>query len=259
MFAAAWIDRAPDVDAIGWSAVLIAPIIGSFLGVLIRRLPEGRSVVWPRSRCEGCNASLAARDLVPLISWIAQQGRCRVCRRWLGWFYPGVELAALSIAVIAALLDQGIEVWLDCLLGWWLLALAWIDARHWLLPDLLTLPLVIAGLVAALVTAPGELTSRALGAAAGYVFFRGLALLYRKLRGRDGLGQGDAKLLAAAGAWVGAPALPQVILIAAFAGLCAAGVMRVAGVRLGASSPLPFGPFLALAIWAVWLLPALTG
>ena len=259
MFAAAWLDRANDIDTVGWGAVLVAPIIGSFLGVLIRRLPEGRSVVWSRSRCEGCNALLAARDLVPLISWIAQQGRCRICRRWLGWFYPGVELAALSIAVIAALLDQGIEVWLDCLLGWGLLALAWIDARHWLLPDLLTLPLVIAGLVAALAMAPGELASRALGAAGGYVFFRGLAFLYRRLRGRDGLGQGDAKLLAAAGAWVGAAALPQVILIAAFAGLCAAGVMRIAGMRLGAFSALPFGPFLALAIWVVWLLPALTG
>jgi leader peptidase (prepilin peptidase) / N-methyltransferase len=259
MFAAVWLDRANDIDAVGWSAVLVSPIIGSFLGVLIRRLPEGRSVVWSRSRCEGCNTPLAARDLVPLISWIAQRGRCRICRRWLGCFYPGVELAALSIAVIAALLDQGIEVWLDCLLGWWLLALAWIDARHWLLPDLLTLPLVVAGLVAALALAPGELASRALGAAGGYVFFRGLASLYRKLRGRDGLGQGDAKLLAAAGAWVGAAALPQVILIAAFAGLCAAGVMRIAGVRLGASSALPFGPFLALAIWVVWLLPALTG
>jgi leader peptidase (prepilin peptidase) / N-methyltransferase len=259
MFAAAWLDRANDIDAAGWSAVLVAPVIGSFLGVLIRRLPEGRPVAWSRSRCEGCNAPLAARDLVPLISWIAQRGRCRICRRWLGWFYPEVELAALSIAVISAVLDQGIEVWLDCLLGWSLLALAWIDARHWLLPDLLTLPLVIAGLVAALALAPGELASRALGAAGGYVFFRGLAFLYRRLRGRDGLGQGDAKLLAAAGAWVGAAALPQVILIAAFAGLCAAGVMRIAGVRLEASSALPFGPFLALAIWVVWLLPALTG
>ena len=82
-------------------------------------------------------------------------------------------------------------------------------------------------------------------------------MLYRKVRGRDGLGAGDAKLLAAAGAWVGASGLPQVILFAAVAGLVAAACLRLAGVRLGAASALPFGPFLALATWLVWLLPAL--
>jgi leader peptidase (prepilin peptidase)/N-methyltransferase len=257
MFDAAWLDRATGFDAVAWSAVLVAPAIGSFLGVVIRRLPESKPIAWARSRCDGCGAVLGARDLVPLLSWIARHGRCRFCGCWLGWFYPGVELAAVSVALIAALLDQGREVWLDCVLGWWLLALAWIDARHWLLPDLLTLPLVIAGLLAALLFDLGGLTDRALGAALGYLAFRILANLYRKLRGRDGLGEGDAKLLAAAGAWVGASGLPQVILFAALAGLCAAACLRLSGVRLGAFSALPFGPFLAFATWVVWLLPAL--
>ena len=255
MFNAASFDPLAGFDAAAWSAVVIAPAIGSFLGVVIRRLPEGRPIAWVRSRCEGCNATLGVRDLVPLFSWLVARGRCRFCGRRVGWFYPAVELAALAIAVIAIVLDRGQDVWLDCILGWWLLALAWIDARHWLLPDLLTLPLVIAGLLAALVLDPNDLTNRALGAALGYLAFRAVAYLYRKLRGRDGLGAGDAKLLAAAGAWVGVSGLPQVILLAALAGLGAAACLRLSGVRLGALSALPFGPFLALAIWFVWLSP----
>jgi leader peptidase (prepilin peptidase) / N-methyltransferase len=259
MFDAAWLDQMTGSDAVAWGAVLAAPAIGSFLGVLIRRLPAGRPVAWSRSRCEGCNALLGVRDLIPLVSWLACRGRCRFCGRRLGYFYPSVELSALVVALIAVFLDQGGEVWLDCILGWWLLTLAWIDARHWVLPDPLTLPLVVAGLLAALLFDRAELTIRALGAALGYLALRVLADVYRRLRGRDGLGQGDAKLLAAAGAWVGAGGLPQVILIAALAGLFAAACLRLAGIRLGAFSALPFGPFLALATWLVWLLPALSG
>jgi leader peptidase (prepilin peptidase) / N-methyltransferase len=251
-----WVDRLSGTDAAAWTAVLISPVVGSFLGVLIRRLPEGRPIAWERSRCESCGAALGIRDLAPIFSWLAQRGRCRFCSAWLGWFYPGVELAALAIAIIAAV-DGGAQGWLDCILGWWLLALGWIDARRWLLPDALTLPLIIAGLAAALAFDPDGLTDRALGAAIGYLALRVVAYLYRKLRGRDGLGEGDAKLLAAAGAWVGASALPQVVLIAALTGLFAAAAMRLAGFRLQASSPLPFGPFLAVATWLVWLLPAL--
>lgn len=256
-FDATWFDPTMGFDTIGWSAVVAAPFVGSFLGVVIRRLPEGRPIAWSRSRCEGCGETLGARDLIPLLSWLAARGRCRFCGRPLGWFYPAVELAVLSIALIAVVLDQGQGVWLDCILGWWLLALGWIDARSWLLPDALTLPLVVAGLVEALVLDRDQLTGRALGAAFGYLALRALAYLYRRLRGRDGLGQGDAKLLAAAGAWVGAAALPQVILLAALAALGAALCARLAGVRLAAFSALPFGPFLALATWVVWLLPAL--
>ena len=257
MLDADWFGRATGPDAAAWLAVLASPFVGSFLGVLIRRLPEGRPIAWERSRCEDCGAVLGVADLVPLFSWLAQRGRCRFCKVRLGWFYPGVELAALAIAIIAAIVDSGTDTWLDCALGWWLLALGWIDARHWLLPDALTLPLVIAGLGAALAFDPGGLTDRALGAAIGYLALRAVAFLYRKFRGRDGLGEGDAKLLAAAGAWVGASGLPQVVLIAALAGLVAAAGARLAGVRLNASSALPFGPFLALTTWLVWLLPAL--
>jgi leader peptidase (prepilin peptidase) / N-methyltransferase len=259
MFGAELVDHMVDADAVVWSAVLAAPFIGSFLGVVVERLPDGRPIARARSRCERCGTILTVRDLVPLLSWLAAGGRCRFCKRPLGWFYPGIELAALAVALISVSVDSGEGVWLDCVLGWWLLALGWIDLRRWLLPDGLTLPLIVAGLGAAIAFESDGLTDRVLGVVAGYIGLRAVGFLYRALRGREGLGQGDAKLLAAAGAWVGVRALPQVVLLAAVAGLLAAACLRLGGVRLGAQSALPFGPFLALGTWIIWLAPALTG
>jgi leader peptidase (prepilin peptidase) / N-methyltransferase len=239
--------------AAGWSLLLVAPFVGSFLGLIIRRLPEGLPIAWARSRCEACATQLRARDLVPILSWVAFRGRCRYCGHRLGGFYPGIELAAIAVALAAVAVDDGQGAWLDCLLGWWLLTLGWIDIRCWLLPDVLTLPLVAAGLGAAAIFDPEQLADRILGAAFGYLSLLAVAVLYRVLRGREGLGRGDAKLLAAAGAWVGAGALPQLILLAALSALGAAACLRLSGVRLGAHSALPFGPFLALATWLLWL------
>jgi leader peptidase (prepilin peptidase)/N-methyltransferase len=237
----------------GIALLVVSPVIGSFLGVLIRRLPDGRAVAWSRSRCENCDAVLTARDLVPLASWLATRGRCRHCGAPLGWFYPGVELAAVAVALIALAVDGVPRAAADCLLGWWLLTLGWIDVRRWILPDALTLPLVAAGLGAAALLAQESLLDRGLGAALGYLVFEAVAWAYRRWRGFEGLGGGDAKLLAASGAWVGAMALPQVIAGAALAGLAAAAVLHLRGVRLHGQSALPFGPFLALATWIVWL------
>jgi leader peptidase (prepilin peptidase)/N-methyltransferase len=198
---------------------------------------------------------LGAGDLVPLASWVALRGRCRRCGARLGWFYPAIELAALAVALGALAVDRGaaVSVWLDCVLGWWLLALGATDLRSWLLPDLLTLPLVLAGLAVTLWLDPAALLQSALGAALGYLSLRAIAWAYRALRGRDGLGEGDAKLLAASGAWLGIAALPQVVLAAAIGALLAALGLRLAGARIGARSALPFGPFLALATWVLWL------
>ncbi len=238
---------------IDWLLLIAAPVIGSFLGVLIRRLPEGRPIGWSRSECEACGAVLTPRDLVPLLSWAAARGRCRRCGAWLGWFYPGIELAALVVVAIALAVDDPWRVPLDCLLGWWLLTLGWIDLRCWLLPDVLTLPLIAVGLLAGILFDADAVLDRAAGAALGYLALYAVAAAYRALRGREGMGMGDAKLLSAAGAWLGATALPQVVLLAAVAALAAAAALRLGGVRLHAQSALPFGPFLALAIWLVWL------
>jgi leader peptidase (prepilin peptidase)/N-methyltransferase len=245
--------RLADIGLEGWFLLAVAPVIGSFLGVLVLRLPEGEAIVWSRSRCEACGTVLAPRDLVPLVSWLATRGRCRRCGHRLGWFYPGIEMAALLIAVIALGVDGTPRAWLDCLFGWWLLALGWIDLRRWVLPDTLTLPLIVAGLLAAKLFDPGALFDRALGAALGYLVLRGVAAAYRAVRGQEGLGRGDAKLLGAGGSWVGVSAMPQVILAAALLALVTVGALRLVGVRLHAHSAVPFGPFLALSIWALWL------
>ena len=115
-----------------------------------------------------------------------------------------MEFACLAIAAWAVLIAPDTQsVWLDCLLGWTLLALAWIDWKHMVLPDVLTLPLILAGFGATLLDAPEAISEHAAAAVAGYGAFRAIEIGYRRLRGREGLGQGDAKLLAAAGAWLG--------------------------------------------------------
>jgi leader peptidase (prepilin peptidase)/N-methyltransferase len=249
----AQLDRVVSLGEQGWPLLLLAAFVGSFLGVVIRRLPEGRPIVRGRSLCEQCGARLTPRDLVPLLSWLITRGGCRHCGHRLGWFYPAVELAAFAIAAIALAFDGVEQAWLDCLLGWWLLALGWIDARHWLLPDVLTLPLLVLGLALAAAFAPEDLADHAAAAMLGYLALRAVAWIYQRLRHREGLGQGDAKLLAAAGAWLGIAALPQVILLAALAALVTAAGLALAGTRIRAHSALPFGPFLALATWLLWL------
>jgi len=236
-----------------WYLAAAALPVGSFVGVVIARLPEDDAVARGRSRCAHCGATLTVGDLVPLASWIAARGRCRHCGAWLGWFYPAVELAALAIAVLSLTADRGVEAWIDAGLGWWLLTLAWIDWRHMILPDVLTLPLILLGLAVRGALTPEDLGDPVLGVICGYLGLWGIAWLYRRLRGRDGLGLGDAKLLAAAGAWVGASGLPSIVFAAAITALVAAGGMMLAGSRVDRHSALPFGPFIAAATWLIWL------
>ena len=236
-----------------WYLLAAALPVGSFLGVVIDRLPDEENVFVGRSRCEHCGHVLGVADLVPLASWLAARGRCRYCAAQLGWFYPGVELAALAVAVLSLTVDRGGEAWIDAALGWWLLTLAWIDWRHTILPDVLTLPLIPLGLAAAGVLTPDSLPDPLLGVVCGYLGLWTVAWLYRRLRGRDGLGMGDAKLLGAVGAWVGVTGLPSVLAGAAGAALLVVGGMMLTGRRIDRHSAIPFGPFLAGAAWLVWL------
>ncbi len=242
----------------GMIAILGAPFIGSFLGVVIDRLPAGRPIALDRSSCDHCGRKLGWIELVPLISFILQQGRCRQCRGQLRLFYPLIELAAVLVVLSAAIVLSGWLFWLSIGLGWCLLILAVIDHRHLILPDSLTLPLIPIGLVMAYVVRPMSIDSHLIGAIAGFAIFAAISWLYRLLRGRDGLGLGDAKLLAAAGAWLGWPALPGVVLMAAVTGLLMTLMAAAVQNRTIATSEVAFGPHLAWAFWVSWLIGPLS-
>jgi leader peptidase (prepilin peptidase)/N-methyltransferase len=240
--------------------IFVAPFVGSFLGVVVRRLPAGRSVIRGRSSCAQCGRRLGLLELVPMASWLAQRGRCRGCGGRIGVLEPAIEVAAVAFSVWAVLAGGGpAEIWFNCLLGWCLLALGWIDARHMRLPDAITLPLIACGLAAIWFLDKPSLLIHALGAVLGFFLFYGLSFGYRVLRGREGLGMGDAKLLAAGGAWVGMDNLAPLILLAALFGISWTLLRGIGRGIIYTSSRIPFGPFLGLAIWLVrlhWIGPS---
>lgn len=248
-------ERGAVLNELRWLLPLaVAPIVGSFLGVLIARLPEHRPVAWVRSCCDSCATPLGPAELVPIASFLALRGRCRHCGSGIPAYHLVVEIAALLVAGWAVAVDyDDTIVWADCTLGWTLLALAWVDWRHMRLPDVLTLPLIVAGLCVTALWRPEELTWHAVGAIAGYSTFRLIALGYRWWRGIDGLGEGDAKLMAAAGAWLGLAALPYVALGAASSGIVLILATGLAGRQVSARTAIPFGPALSASIWICWL------
>lgn len=233
--------------------VAAAPFIGSFLGVVASRFRVPQTILWGRSACPRCGERLGIRDLVPLASWLGLRGRCRHCGRPISAFYPAIELAAFGLAVWSVMLASGWVVWASCLLGWTLLALAVIDARHYLLPDFLTLPLVLAGLLVNAALDPVGLVPAAIGAAAGFLVILAVRQAYWRWRGREGIGLGDAKLLAAAGAWVGWQGLPSVVLIGASLGLALALLRFVRRGSISLVDRVPFGSLLCAGLWIVWL------
>ncbi|HUC16829.1 MAG TPA: A24 family peptidase [Acetobacteraceae bacterium] len=238
-----------------WLAVLVAPAIGSLLGVFVERLPAGRPVVLGRSACVGCGRPLTPFELVPILSYLRLRGRCRCGAAAIGPFHLAIEIAAITIPLSALLTGRsGALLWIGCMLGWGLLALAWIDAAILTLPDALTLPLIPAGLLATWWLLPGALAAHAAAAILGYAAFALLRLIWRAWRGVEAMGAADAKLMAVAGAWLGLAALPDVVLAAGLLGLALAGALHLAGHVVGRQTRLPFGPPLALAIWGAWLL-----
>lgn len=189
-----------------------------------------------------------------MFGWLLARGRCRACRTAIDGFYPLVEVTAALLAIWGLWVVPGWLGWLTCLLGWVLLALALIDLRTYTLPDVLTLALLAAGLGTIAIVDPDRLADHLLGALAGYGVIAALRAAYRWLRGIEGIGLGDAKLLAAAGAWLSWEGLPAVLLVAAACGLLVSvGLSLLRGRPVAGTARLPFGPFLAGAFWLAWL------
>jgi leader peptidase (prepilin peptidase)/N-methyltransferase len=168
----------------------------------------------------------------------------------------GASVAVFGLVFAAAFVLTAVPwliVFVSVPLGLILSALTVVDIRTYRLPDLLTLPLIALGLAATALIDPAALPWHAVATAMGYGLLAGVAALYRWLRGRDGLGLGDAKLLAAGGAWLGPAGLPSMLALAAVSALAVVAVARLAGRRFTADEAIPFGPFLAMGLWAVWL------
>jgi leader peptidase (prepilin peptidase) / N-methyltransferase len=270
------------------SVFLLGLVVGSFLNVVIYRLPiilerEWRSqatevlasagaagdptapverftLSTPRSACPNCKAPITALQNIPVMSWLVLRGRCASCKARISVRYPLVELTtAFLSAGVAWHFGFGAPAACALLVTWALIALTGIDIDHQLLPDNITLPLMWAGLVAAV--ALGPIAGAALpvsakdaiiGAAAGYASLWLVFHAFKLVTGKEGMGYGDFKLFAALGAWLGWKLLPLVIVLSAATG-AVLGILMIALQGRDRRAPIPFGPYLAAAGWLAML------
>ncbi len=253
--------------ALAWA--LIGLMIGSFLNVVIHRIPvmlqretdnfialerdepqphaTRYNLILPRSACPSCGHTLSAAENIPVLSWLWLRGRCRHCRAPISARYPAVELlTALLSGLVIWQLGGGPEGLAALLLTWTLVALTFIDFDTQILPDDLTLPLTWAGL---LVNLPGlfvPLPQAVIGAVAGYLSLWAVYWAFRLATGKEGMGYGDFKLLAALGAWLGWTMLPLIVLLSSALG-ATVGLLLILLRGHQRDKPIPFGPFLAIA------------
>ncbi|HDZ8882003.1 TPA: prepilin peptidase [Aeromonas dhakensis] len=252
-------------------------MIGSFLNVVIHRLPimlerewqaeylsyfnpetqlqqeERYNLMVPRSACPHCGHAITAMENIPLLSWLWLKGRCRECQAPISARYPLVELlTALLSLVVAATFPPGWGLLAALLLTWVLVALTFIDLDKMLLPDQLTLPLLWGGLLFNLAGGFVPLADAVIGAMAGYLVLWSLYWAFKLLTGKEGMGYGDFKLLAALGAWLGWQALPIVLLLSSLVGAII-GISLILLRNHHQNKPIPFGPYLAIAGWIALL------
>jgi leader peptidase (prepilin peptidase)/N-methyltransferase len=208
-------------------------------------------LVFTASHCPHCKHPLSPLENIPLLSWLALGGRCRHCKAPISWQYPLVELlSALASATVAWRFGFGPALAAALVFTWILIAASGIDVRTQLLPDQLTLPLLWLGLLASLVPLFVEPSVAIVGAAAGYLSLWCVFWLFKLGTGKEGMGYGDFKLLAALGAWMGATSLLPVVLLSSLVGAIVGGVALAARGH-DRSTPIPFGPFIAAAGW-IW-------
>jgi leader peptidase (prepilin peptidase) / N-methyltransferase len=255
-------------------AGLLGLIVGSFLNVVILRLParliyawqvQSREllelpeqpdqttppgIIWESSHCPQCKHALGALENIPLLSWLVLRGGCRHCHTPISIQYPLVELlTGLASAAIVWNFGFGWQAAAGLALTWVLIALAGIDLRTQLLPDQLTLPLLWLGLLFSLVPLFVDGRASIIGAVIGYLSLWSVYWLFKLITGKEGMGYGDFKLLAALGAWMGPSALLPIVLLSSMIGAIVGGAFLVIRGH-DRATPIPFGPFIAVAGWA---------
>lgn len=238
-----------------WAALygVAGAIVGSFVAALVLRWLDDRSVLTGRSACDACGRTLRVWELVPVLSALWLRGRCARCGARIDPVHGRIEGLAALIGVAAGWV-AGPDGWTGALFGWSLLALGALDALALWLPDRLTLWLAGTGMMTGALGFGPSFGERMLGGVIGFGLLWAIAAGYRRWRGREGLGGGDAKLLGAIGLWLGWRMLPGVLLAACLIGLGWVAVRHVLGRRIAGDDMVPLGTLLALAAYPAWLL-----
>jgi len=241
----------PD-SKMAWIAFPLGLMLGSFLNVVIARLPRGESIVSPPSRCPRCRKRIKPWDNIPVLSFLLLRGRCRSCRKPISWRYPVVELlAGILLWLLARKVEHPMLLVSHAAFLLALLAVAWIDFDTRTIPDALTIPGVGLGLAASLFGPPGIVAALA-GAAAGGFSLWLVGAIYERATGVPGMGGGDVKLAAMMGAFLGAGGVFGAIFLASFAGSLF-GVLLILRGKGDKRSAIPFGTFLAPSAVALLL------
>lgn len=216
------------------------------------------NLAFPRSYCTACHAPIARAHLVPIAGYLALRGKCASCGARIPARYPVVELLGAAAALAAYLLfGMTITALFAAIFIWFLITLAIIDLETGFLPDALTLPLIILGIIVSAAGFFTPLNDALIGAGVGYLSFWVIGTAFKQIRGIEGLGQGDAKLLAAIGAWLGWQAIAPTVFGAALIGLASVATMRLSGKEISGKTPIAFGPALAVSGALILILPGI--
>jgi leader peptidase (prepilin peptidase)/N-methyltransferase len=277
-----WIDLLTHSQPLYLGCVAILGLImGSFLNVLIYRLPKMLERDWtkqcvsflvehnqlaenafspqsdvqpfnlmtPRSRCPYCQHQISALENIPVFSFLVLRGKCRACHHAISWRYPIIEILTAIFSVLTAMhFGFSWQALFALILTWMLIAISVIDLDHQIIPDDIALPLLWLGLAVNIQHTFTDLTSATIGAMAGYLSLWCVYWLFKLITHKEGMGYGDFKLLAMLGAWLGWQVLPIIVLLSSFVG-AVVGLSLILFRRLQRTQPIPFGPFLAIAGW----------
>lgn len=232
---------------------VIGLCVGSFLNVVIARIPNHLSLWIPRSHCLYCKRALRWQDNIPILSYLTLRGQCHYCQTEISLRYPVVEIVTCILSILVGLrFGISSQTAVGLLLTWALIALTFIDLEHLLLPDVITLPLLCLGLFLSLFNVFESSVNAVLGAFLGYFSLWTLYWIFKIITHKEGMGYGDFKLLAMLGAWFGWQMLPFLLLFSSITASLFGGTLILLK-KQEKDTPIPFGPFLAIGGWLVLL------